>query len=216
MKILITAGPTREYLDDVRFISNSSSGKAGYALAEAFASSGDEVVLISGPVEAKAPGGCEVVKVESALEMRGEVFSRFDGCDILVMTSAVCDWRPAKRIKGKAKKEKAAKTLELAANPDILEEAGRRKGKQILVGFALESENIVANAAEKMKKKNCDFIVANNPDTLGRDRVTCTVLAKRGQKTDFENITKKDLGRRLVEIIRREKQKGSDSVESPE
>jgi len=207
MKVLITAGPTREYLDDVRFISNSSSGKTGYALAEAFASAGDEVILISGPVELKAPGGCEVVKVESALEMEGEVFARFDGCDILVMTAAVCDWRAAKRVKGKIKKERAQKTLELAANPDILEEAGRRKGKQILAGFALESENIVANAAEKMRRKNCDFIVANKPDTLGRDTITCTVLSKRGQKTDFEQIKKKDFSRRLVEIITRERGK---------
>ena len=202
MKILITAGPTREFLDDVRFLSNASSGKTGYALAHFFASSGDEVVLISGATCLEAPSGCAFVRVQSALEMQAALVSKFDWCECLIMAAAVCDYRPAEKIAGKEKKAGVDKLLKLVPNPDILLEAGRRKLDRILVGFSLETDNLIASASAKLKRKNLDYIVANSPATFGSDRITCTILSKEGPLLDLTDVSKEDFSKRLAGIIR--------------
>jgi len=205
MNILITAGPTREFLDDVRFLSNASSGKTGYALAEFFSCSGDDVVLISGPTSLEPPPGCAFVTIQSALEMQERVLSKFDWCECLIMAAAVCDYRPAERIAGKEKKTGSEKLLRLVPNPDILLEAGRRKGGRILVGFSLETESMIPRAAAKLSMKNLDYIVANSPATLAGDRITCTILSNEGPLLELTDVSKKEFSERLAGIIRAKK-----------
>jgi len=166
-RILVTAGPTREPFDPVRFITNYSSGKMGYALAAAARRRGAEVVLISGPVTLPPPYGVEVVMVESAREMFEKVMEHLERSTVIIKAAAVADYRPAVRSRGKIKKTKGPLILELERNPDIIAEVGKRKGDRILVGFAMESENLVENAAAKMKAKGMDFIVANDLNEEG-------------------------------------------------
>jgi phosphopantothenoylcysteine decarboxylase/phosphopantothenate--cysteine ligase len=159
--VLVTAGPTREPVDPVRFLSNRSSGKMGYALAEAAVCRGARVILISGPVHLPAPEGVEVVQVQTALEMREAVMSRLDESSIVVKTAAVADYYVAKVPRQKVKKTPLRYSLELEPTPDILAEIGRRKQDQILIGFAAETENLVPEARRKLESKNCDMVVAN-------------------------------------------------------
>ena len=166
-RILVTAGPTREPFDPVRFITNYSSGKMGYALAAAARRRGAEVVLISGPVTLPPPYGVEAVMVESAREMFEKVMEHLERSTVIIKAAAVADYRPAVRSRGKIKKTKGPLILELERNPDIIAEVGKRKGDRILVGFAMESENLVENAAAKMKAKGMDFIVANDLNEEG-------------------------------------------------
>jgi len=166
-RILVTAGPTREPFDPVRFITNYSSGKMGYALAAAARRRGAEVVLVSGPVTLPPPYGVEAVMVESAREMFEKVMEHLERSTVIIKAAAVADYRPAVRSRGKIKKTKGPLILELERNPDIIAEVGKRKGDRILVGFAMESENLVENAAAKMKAKGMDFIVANDLNEEG-------------------------------------------------
>jgi len=166
-RILVTAGPTREPFDPVRFITNYSSGKMGYALAAAARRRGAEVVLVSGPVTLPPPYGVEAVMVESAREMFEKVMEHLEKSTVIIKAAAVADYRPAVRSRGKIKKTKGPLILELERNPDIIAEVGKRKGDRILVGFAMESENLVENAAAKMKAKGMDFIVANDLNEEG-------------------------------------------------
>jgi phosphopantothenoylcysteine decarboxylase/phosphopantothenate--cysteine ligase len=159
--VLVTAGPTREPVDPVRFLSNRSSGKMGYALAEAAVCRGARVILISGPVHLPAPEGVEVVQVQTALEMREAVMSRLDEASIVVKTAAVADYYVANVPRQKVKKTPLRYSLELEPTPDILAEIGRRKQDQILIGFAAETENLVPEARRKLESKNCDMVVAN-------------------------------------------------------
>jgi len=160
LRILITAGPTREFIDPVRFISNSSTGFFGYEIAKAAVERGHKVTLISGPTFLAAPRGAKLVPVITALEMRAAVNRFFISSDCLIMSAAVADYRPADPSGKKIKKTKSTLSIRLKKNPDILLEMGKRKGKRILAGFALETEDLIANAKEKLKKKNLDFIVA--------------------------------------------------------
>ena len=161
-KVLVTAGPTREYLDPIRFISNPSSGKMGFALAEAALSRGAEVTLIAGPTHLFPPPAAKCILVESALEMESEVkkFSRIS--DVVIMAAAVSDFRFNRKYSQKVKKNKLPSDIGWIRNPDILENLGKTKGKKILVGFAAESENIEENALQKLKLKNLDLMVAND------------------------------------------------------
>lgn len=159
--VLITAGPTREPIDPVRYISNRSSGKMGYALAEAAAARGAEVILISGPVELPAPRGVRRIAVLTAEEMRLRVFENLHGADIVVMCAAVADFRVSQVPRQKIKKTAARLSLELDPTPDILAELGRDKGARLLIGFAAETENLRQEARRKLETKNCDMIVAN-------------------------------------------------------
>ena len=163
--VLITAGPTVEPIDPVRFISNPSSGKTGFALAEAAADRGANVVLVTGPVSLEDPDGCETVRVGTALEMHDAVDRRFDGADIAVFTAAVSDFRPAEPAREKLKKgrdDDALMHIELVQNPDILASmAARKKPGQVVVGFAAETQDVEENAREKLASKNADLIVGN-------------------------------------------------------
>lgn len=159
--VIITAGPTREKIDPVRFISNYSTGTFGYELAKEANLRGYKVTLISGPSGLKAPSGIRFIKVESALDMRRAVLKELKSADCLIMAAAVSDWRPRVSARRKIKRDSGKRALELVENPDILAEAGQKKGKRILVGFALETEDLEKNALRKLREKNLDMIVAN-------------------------------------------------------
>ena len=160
--ILITAGPTQEPIDPVRFISNRSSGKMGYALAQAALDRGAKVILVSGPVSLDPPPGADVVRVQTASEMRAAVFSRLEAATVVIKCAAVADFRPAAPARQKIKKQGKPLSLELDPVGDILAELGRaRRGGQLLVGFAAETENVLENARRKLEEKNCDMIVSN-------------------------------------------------------
>jgi phosphopantothenoylcysteine decarboxylase/phosphopantothenate--cysteine ligase len=159
--VLITAGPTQEPLDPVRYISNRSSGKMGYALAEAAAARGAKVILISGPVNLAPPRGCTVIPVHTAREMRDQVFDNLQAASIIIKAAAVADFHLAKVPQQKMKKTAARLSLELDPTPDILAELGRKKGDRLLVGFAAETENLQQEARRKLEAKNCDMVVGN-------------------------------------------------------
>jgi phosphopantothenoylcysteine decarboxylase / phosphopantothenate---cysteine ligase len=159
--VLITAGPTQEPLDPVRFISNRSSGKMGYALAEAAAARGAHVILISGPVHLSPPRGVTVVPIRTAAEMRDRVFENLEPAGIIIKAAAVADFHLAKVPAHKMKKTAARLSLELDPTPDILAELGRKKGHRLLVGFAAETENLQQEARRKLEAKNCDMVVGN-------------------------------------------------------
>jgi phosphopantothenoylcysteine decarboxylase/phosphopantothenate--cysteine ligase len=160
--LLVTAGPTREELDPVRYLSNYSSGKMGFAIARAARRRGAEVVLVTGPTCLDAPWGVETVIVESAEEMREAVLARVDASTLIIKAAAVADYRPRLRSAEKIKKTDAPVVLDLVKNPDILGELGRIKGERVLVGFAAETESLLENAAKKLAEKNLDLVVAND------------------------------------------------------
>ncbi len=159
--VLVTAGPTQEPLDPVRFISNRSSGRMGYALAEAAVARGARVILISGPVHLAPPRGVELVSVRTAQEMRDQVFEQLGPATIVIKAAAVSDFHLAKVHPQKMKKTAARVSLELDPTPDILAELGRKKGDRLLIGFAAETENLQQEARRKLESKNCDMVVAN-------------------------------------------------------
>src|SRR5581483_7088017 len=159
--VLITAGPTQEPLDPVRYLSNRSSGKMGYALAAAAAERGARVILVSGPVTLSPPPNVEVIPVRTAVEMRKAVMDRLEESTIIVKAAAVADYQRVNPPKQKVKKTAARLSVELDPTPDILAEAGRKKGGRLLVGFAAETENLIEEARRKLESKNCDMVVAN-------------------------------------------------------
>lgn len=168
MRCLITAGPTREHLDPVRYLSNGSSGKMGYALAAAAVARGWTVDLVSGPVALPAPANVALTRVVSAEEMLSACRERFAACDLFIAVAAVADYRPKVRAAGKQKKVAGEMTLELVPTPDILATlAVGKRLDQIVVGFAAETSDIEAYAREKMERKNCDWMVANDVGARG-------------------------------------------------
>lgn len=169
MRILITAGPTREYLDDVRYLSNASSGKMGYALAEAALAHEHDVVLVSGPVDLAPPKGCEFHAVETTAEMKDACVAVFRQCDGVIAAAAVCDYKPRNRIAGKIAKTGEPVSIEMIETDDVLAELGRKKDGRWVIGFALEAENPRENALQKLRAKNCDWIVLNAPTAIGAD-----------------------------------------------
>ncbi len=176
MRILITAGPTREFFDSVRFISNPSSGKMGYAIAVEAARRGHQVELISGPVELPAPKGVKLTRVVTAREMFKAAATKFPRCHAAVMTAAVCDYRPAKRLGSKIKKSNRARLLRLLPTIDIAAFLGRNKGDRIVIGFAMEDHDEHRHAEAKLRRKYCDAIVLNGPGNVGSDRATIQVF----------------------------------------
>lgn len=163
IRVLVTAGPTVESIDPVRYITNHSTGKMGYAVAEAAAKRGAEVTLISGPVSVKPPMFAEIVDVESAAEMYDAVISRMDNCDILIKAAAVADYTPAQVSNDKIKKNSDAMSIELTRTKDILKSAGeRKKENQVICGFSMETGNLIENSKKKLHSKNCDMIIANS------------------------------------------------------
>ena len=178
-KILITSGRTKENIDPIRYLSNNSSGKMGYCLAQAAIDLGAEVTLISGPTNLEIPKGLKsFVSVESAFEMYEKVDEYFGDTDIFIACAAVADYRPKEYKKEKIKKSDSDLILELVRNPDILFEMGKKKDKQLLIGFAAETNDIKENALKKLEKKNLDFIVANNASTMGNNTNTVEIIRK--------------------------------------
>lgn len=201
MRILITAGPTREYLDDVRFLSNASSGRMGYALAEAAAARGHQVVLVSGPVALTPPPGCEFHLVETSQEMHDACLAHFASCDGVIGAAAVCDYRPRERAGGKLSKTGRPLVLELIETLDILAELGRRKEHRWIVGFALEAQNARANALRKLKAKNCDAIVLNHPQAIGADLNRVELIDRNGETAGTWSADKRTIADALLEWI---------------
>ena len=201
MRFLITAGPTREPLDPVRYITNRSSGKMGYAIAEAAIEAGHEVVLISGPVTLDPPDAAKVISVSTADEMYDAVHQRIGDCDVLVMSAAVADYKPATVSKEKIKKAEARRSLELVPTSDILASLPRDR-KFLVVGFAAETENVEANAIKKLRAKNCNLIVANDARVaMESDENEVTVLFRDGEKKKFSRAPKKIIARELIKIF---------------
>ena len=193
-KILVTSGRTKENIDPVRYLSNNSSGKMGYSLAQAAADLGAEVTLISGPTDLKVPNGLKnFISVESALEMYEKVDEYFKNTDIFIACAAVADYRPKEYKKEKIKKSDSDFVIELVRNPDILLEMSRKKEKQLLVGFAAETNNIKENALKKLEKKNLDIIVANNASAMGSDENVIEIIKKDRTSVKISQKSKMEL-----------------------
>jgi phosphopantothenoylcysteine decarboxylase/phosphopantothenate--cysteine ligase len=202
--VLVTAGPTREAIDPVRYISNHSSGKMGYAVAAAARSAGASVILVSGPSELPAPPGVERVLVESAAEMHSAVLSRVEGCDIFISAAAVADYRPAEKSEQKIKKKDRAMEIALVRNIDILAEVAGRDHSPFTVGFAAETEKLESHAREKLTRKCLDMIAANpvggaSPG-FGVDTNRLRVFWKGGE-ADLGEASKTELAQRLVALV---------------
>ena len=193
-KILITSGRTKENIDPVRYLSNNSSGKMGYSLAQAAVDLGAEVTLISGPTDLKVPNGLEnFISVELALEMYEKVDEYFKNTDIFIACAAVADYRPKEYKKEKIKKSDADLVIELIRNPDILLEMSKKKEKQLLVGFAAETNDIRENALKKLEKKNLDIIVANNASVMGSDENVIEIIKKDRTSVEISQKSKIEL-----------------------
>ena len=203
MRVLVTAGPTREYLDDVRFLSNPSSGKMGFACAVAAADAGHDVTLVTGPVELPDPPGIRTLRVVSADDMYRAVHRAYPKSDAVIMTAAVGDYRPASRFEGKLKKKTGPLTLKLVRTRDILQEMGDRKGGRILVGFALEVQDAVRHALLKYEKKNLDYIVLNTPKTFAADSMDCQVYRDGAVVQRFAGASKGAVARWIVALLGR-------------
>jgi len=200
MRFLITAGPTREYLDSVRYLSNGSSGKMGYACAKAARDRGHQVTLLSGPVELEKPAGVKAMDVISAEEMHRAAMREFSRCDAVIMTAAVCDYRPAVRSRCKISKQKGNLHIHLIPPPDILAELGRRKKRQILIGFAVQDRSARKNAERKLRSKNLDAIVLNSPAAIGADRSEIEILQSGKRWEPLGTIPKRSLAKRLIRL----------------
>lgn len=189
LKVLVTAGPTREPLDPVRFLSNASSGKTGYALAAAAQKRGARVTLVSGPTALEAPKGVLRVSVTTAREMLTASLKALPGTRLVIGAAAVGDFQPAAAARVKIKKVPGrGLTLALVPTPDVIATLARhkKKGRPIVVGFALETNRLLANAKEKLVKKNLDLIVANNPDALHREDTRAILLSPSGWTSPYE------------------------------
>jgi len=201
--VLITAGPTEEPIDPVRFITNRSSGKMGFALARIARRRGAEVILISGPTALPAPPNVKFISVHSAAQMREAVLANLENASILLMAAAVSDYRPRQMSPGKIKKSEMDMMLMLERNPDILSEAGKRKDHRILVGFAAETENLLQNAQSKLIEKNLDLIVANDVTLPGAgfkvDTNIVKFLDRSGKVEELPLMTKEELAARILD-----------------
>lgn len=202
--ILVTAGPTREKIDPVRFISNYSTGTFGYEIAREAKRRGCRVTLISGPTWLEVPRGVKVVRVESAVEMKRAVLKSVKTSDYVIMAAAVSDWRVAYPQKKKIKRGMARKRLELVENPDILKDLGNKRGR-VLVGFALETEDVEKNAVKKLKEKNLDFIIANKlspgGSVFGENKPSLLIIDRSGHKTVLRDKTKRESAKIILDKI---------------
>ena len=205
IKVLITAGPTREKIDAVRFISNKSSGKMGYALAQAAYDANLEVTLISGPVNITEIKNIKTIYVESAANMEKKVFEYASHADIIIMCAAVADYTPIIKINGKIKKSKENLILKLKRTEDILAKLGQIKTNQFLVGFAAETENLIQYANEKLIKKNLDLIIANDvsSDTQGfsSEYNAVTIIDNKNNIIKIPKQTKQIIADEVIQII---------------
>ena len=214
--VLITAGPTREKIDPVRYLTNRSSGRMGYALAEAALRRGARVLLVSGPTTLTPPGAAELTRVESAEEMRDAVLKLLPGASIVIKTAAVSDYRPKAAADQKIKR-KGPMTLEFEATPDILKELSARKSTQIVVGFAAETENVLENARQKLVAKNLDAIVVNDVSRKGvgfdSDRNAVTIIT-REDIVEVPETTKWEVAQRVLDQVVRLRQQRKSPVKA--
>ena len=213
--VVVTAGPTREHIDPVRYLSNESSGRMGFEIAAAAVRRGHRATLIAGPVALETPAGVERVDVVSARDMLAATRKAFREADAIVMAAAVADWRPRRRFAGKWRKKAGSSeaSLELVQNPDILASVAQRKGDRLVVGFALETGNgpdaeargpsagNVRRALRKLDRKGADYIVLNDESALGAARTTVTVLGADGSSVRWANRTKRAVAGLLVQRI---------------
>jgi phosphopantothenoylcysteine decarboxylase / phosphopantothenate---cysteine ligase len=206
---LITAGPTRESIDPVRYISNRSSGKMGYAIAEAALDAGQDVILISGPVNLAPPRDAKFISVSTSDEMFDAVHQHADSSDICVLCAAVADYKPAEVSPVKIKKCAAQVSLELVPTRDILQSLGLQEDRKfLLVGFAAETDHLEANAAKKLREKNCDIIVANDARiAMETDENELLILFRDGETKKISRSSKTILARELVKIFQDSQQK---------
>jgi len=205
LKVLVTAGPTIEDIDPVRFLSNRSSGKMGYAVASAALQRGAEVFLVSGPTSLKAPSGAHLIQVRSSAQMRDAVLKLFPDMDIVVKAAAVADYRPYEPAGQKIKKSSDAMTLQLTRTDDILELLGKEKKKQVLVGFAAETERLLESARGKLERKNLDLLVANDVSrgVFGSDSATVHILSRTGEDITLHEQSKLLIAARLLEMAQK-------------
>jgi len=210
MRILVTAGGTREYIDPVRFISNASSGRMGYALAVAALKAGHEVTLVTAPTALKPPAGAKIVPVQTAAEMFRAVKRHFPKCDCLIMAAAVSDYTPAHPAKTKLRKRPGRLTLELKPTPDILKWAGRQgrvcrahHEPKVIVGFALEDRDLRANAERKMREKRLDMIIANTPGAIGAETSALHVKSGGSDWIEIDPMRKARSARHIIHLIER-------------
>jgi phosphopantothenoylcysteine decarboxylase/phosphopantothenate--cysteine ligase len=205
MKVVVTAGPTREFLDPVRFLSNRSTGKMGYAIASAFSERGHEVILISGPVALDPPASVKLIDVVSASDMLDAVSSEFIACDCLVMTAAVADWRPAEQLNTKMKKGASRMTLELEATEDILKQLAKARQTQILAGFAAETGDPLEESKRKLAAKGLDVVFGNNVSQSDAgfesdtNRLCC--VTSDGAAEEWPLMSKAEAGQRIAQKI---------------
>lgn len=201
--VLVTAGPTQEPLDAVRFISNRSSGKMGYALAEAAAARGAKVILVSGPVSLAAPVGATIIRVQTAEEMRAAVLHHLEQASIIVKAAAVADYHVSQAPQQKIKKTAARLSLELEPTPDILAEVGRKKGNRLLVGFAAETQDLVAECRRKLVAKHCDMVAGNRVDRqgvgFGSEENELTLVLRTGETVELGRARKRELADRILD-----------------
>jgi phosphopantothenoylcysteine decarboxylase/phosphopantothenate--cysteine ligase len=203
--VLIAAGPTREKIDPVRFISNYSTGKFGYALAKEAVRRRAHVVLVSGPVYLEAPQGVKLIRIESAMEMRKAMLAELGKADYVIMSAAVSDWRLKKVSPRKIKRTLGRITLELVENPDILTEICSRKAGRIVAGFALETENLENNALKKLFRKNADIIVANalkgRAKAFGDNNTDIVIIDRFGNKVRVRNRSKTEMAKIILDKV---------------
>lgn len=201
--VLITAGPTQEPLDPVRYITNRSSGKMGYALADAALGRGARVLLVSGPVSLAAPAGAELFPVRTALEMRDAVLAHLQDATIIVKAAAVADYRLSQVPAQKVKKTAARLSLELDPTPDILAEVGRKRGDRLLIGFAAETDNLIQEARRKLESKGCDMVVANRVGDSGTgfesDDNEVTLVLRTGEVIAVTKAAKREIAERIFD-----------------
>lgn len=205
--ILVTAGPTREPFDPVRFITNYSSGKMGYALATAGRRRGANVTLISGPTSLSVPRGIKFISVSSAVEMRNAVMENIEKATVIIKAAAVADYRPDVRLDTKIKKRDDGLAVRLERNPDIIAEVGKKKGNRILVGFAVETENLMENARTKLVEKNMDFIIANDVTKegagFGCDTNIISILSADGEIEELSLMNKMEAADRILNKVKK-------------
>ena len=210
-RLLITSGRTREDIDPIRYLSNKSSGKMGYSLAQAAVDLGAEVTLVSGPTNLNVPDGLkEFISVDSAIHMYEKVDEKFKDTDIFIACAAVADYRPKEYQDKKIKKSDLNLTIELVRNPDILFEMGKKKENQLLVGFAAETNNIIENALKKLEKKNLDMIVANNASTMGTDINSIEIIRKDRSSTVINQKSKIELAYDILKEVILDLEKAKD------
>lgn len=213
IRCLITAGPTREYFDPVRFISNPSTGKMGYAMAQGAVEAGWAVTLISGPVHLEPPAGAQLIPVQTAEEMYNAMRSEFDQCDILIKTAAVSDYRPKQRLSQKVKKADLRMVVEMEPTIDILKTISLLKQHQLLVGFAAETEQVQAYAREKLAAKRLDYIVANQvggpSGGFAADDNTVWLISAAGAEQQFGPGPKRQIAQDLIRYFQQHHFAGS-------